>query len=1813
MPPKKGKSSASSATRKKQAAKAAKKQGQDPNAAPQPTGGKNTNGPQRGQKKDKKSKKELKKKVFIPPPKPPQPPPDPLDTLGLASLLPPSLVILLRKAAKKDVITRSRALEGIIRWIDGNEDEGEDSANLTSEEREDALVMMLPSWTHLFPRLAASPTRRLRLMTAQILSRLLLPERPTRSELILSPQYIEGLLGPWSVLAWDTDRVTANTARQAWDKTVAWGSGDSQALEDRLLIEPHLPALASYFSSLLIHTTDSGDSGLPPLSRGTSFAAGGSIPGTPGEGGRDAKNRDDSNVEEDPAGIDARMGAGALGALAWVFSTTTDISLCEDVTNLLHAQDLWTSLLPSQSLGNDTSRSPIGLAFPITRSRAWSLLSTIVFKQPAVLTEILEAVSSHALQAAWTERDGSVQKALLDTILPLLMKHNEVWSIAAADKDAQDDEEQSEDDDDDDADEEEEQGEQEKDGQTATERSATHAQLAAFEKWLQTGCAGNPLQGLPSVLVLISTIPSIILKPYQESVNAFLDNFWLSYESGLYTSDPMANAEFFKAYAESSSYLIGKVSKQDPAQTASIADQQLGRVWTENIMASAEQAAATERRRTKVMAASIAKSEASVDEKVSSTLRNLAKLSEDNSLARPLLDVIFDSMTRVGDGSLLCRSEGLSRACNIFEASTASDSPAPLRDTVNDAVTDLAQRVSANVSASSSSSGDSALPSQVALLTNLLSSFPGQSWNSQVQAFASQSLPSLVSKAALPSELIGPFVRAYHSAAPSPEGSQLIASLVNSAATIQDTQLKIQILQSLLDGLPSDGLSDESLSSATQLDDVTTELAASIAEGKSFEGESLLSRLIGKPEPFIQAGTVVEILAILISRLHDLSRQAVIGRTGDLELAEKLATILGRWLSSNEGQAQLLEEHNLFEGLAFAAFHLSFLLAVPSPQARQIWSVISKRPTASQLAVSILKESVVDHQIEVPIVLHGAQRYFKLSNVQPPLRLMDIVPDPDRFDSLLTAASVSARPPASASILDPLIGQTSSHPKPVDVPDVQGFSPYTRSVYALLIALEESRSTARSHPWAIPHLVMLALACEDESQTPGGSGGLLDKEQVRSASSPQSLSGLCQRAVKTSSTILASLCADLPEPWHATSTETLLRKLDDKHDDPVLAMLADLWRLNISQATSSEYPARIFSRVLAGVLSFASAGEQDGSRWLRVATAIESKAPKLSEAIIFATKGLVYGTPIYDRQCSDIVSRLAGTPPSKAGSQGLTLLRLASAIAPPQESSLALVPQQRAIFCLQGLQRWFASDEDFEEEVNTRLAELFLHIAPIVQDLPGSHLDFFFDIVESNLEVADLSDDAALPGLYHTLKLLELLNNLSKDNAVLRDVAKEHKSAVLELLEPVFESLAEEDAKLRSHANAQEIPAAKETVIELLMSTVRQNHKTFCTAKHTATLCKLLGSPMREVQASAYRLLSGLIRSSVQELVFESALEKEGEERPRIAITGELLALAAKQPGVTSQELEESPEVGSAVMNYLLAWLAIFEHFEEATVQLKAIYAGELQKEGLLSASLLPCIFSLLEPQKARRQASTVGENDGPYNPERYSIEEVFVDLLEPSEAASLQQLATHIYLRALLYVPAMVRDWWVGIKDRQFSMAIANFTIRHCSPIIASRELSHVRDPDSKARLQDEAMSIKILGSSEVVATYTVDEHPMEIGVKIPHDYPLHGVEVRDIRRVGVSESQWRAWLLAVQQLIVGQNGLIVDALMLFKRNAEAKFSGFEGAECSICYSIISPTDRSLPTKPCKTCSNKFHASCLYKWVTTSGNSTCPLCRSIL
>jgi hypothetical protein len=143
----KQKSSATSGTRKKHAKKAAAKQDapEENTSQTQRKGGKATGG---GKGRGKKN--EPRVKMYIPPVKPQALQRDPIDVLGLASSLPPDLVIVFRKLTKKDAVTRRRALEELqSNWFDKYTN---DSDEIPQEEKDDilqALQTVLPAWVSI--------------------------------------------------------------------------------------------------------------------------------------------------------------------------------------------------------------------------------------------------------------------------------------------------------------------------------------------------------------------------------------------------------------------------------------------------------------------------------------------------------------------------------------------------------------------------------------------------------------------------------------------------------------------------------------------------------------------------------------------------------------------------------------------------------------------------------------------------------------------------------------------------------------------------------------------------------------------------------------------------------------------------------------------------------------------------------------------------------------------------------------------------------------------------------------------------------------------------------------------------------------------------------------------------------------------------------------------------------------------------------------------------------------------------------------------------------------------------------------------------------------------------------------------------------------------------------------------------------------------------------------------------------------------------------------------------------------------------------
>ena len=118
--------------------------------------------------------------------------------------------------------------------------------------------------------------------------------------------------------------------------------------------------------------------------------------------------------------------------------------------------------------------------------------------------------------------------------------------------------------------------------------------------------------------------------------------------------------------------------------------------------------------------------------------------------------------------------------------------------------------------------------------------------------------------------------------------------------------------------------------------------------------------------------------------------------------------------------------------------------------------------------------------------------------------------------------------------------------------------------------------------------------------------------------------------------------------------------------------------------------------------------------------------------------------------------------------------------------------------------------------------------------------------------------------------------------------------------------------------------------------------------------------------------------------------------------------------------------------------------------------------------------------------------------------------------------------------VPSLFRSWLLDCRDRQLAAAVTTYTANYFSPALIRAELAQVKDPSATADLKDDNLTVKVANAvNEVTAAYAVDEYQLELKLRLPSDWPLHNIEVKDGSRVGVAENRWRAWILGVQQIL--------------------------------------------------------------------------------
>eukprot|EP00051_Salpingoeca_urceolata_P011293 m.139750 g.139750 ORF g.139750 m.139750 type:complete len:1721 (+) comp17067_c0_seq4:162-5324(+) len=351
----------------------------------------------------------------------------------------------------------------------------------------------------------------------------------------------------------------------------------------------------------------------------------------------------------------------------------------------------------------------------------------------------------------------------------------------------------------------------------------------------------------------------------------------------------------------------------------------------------------------------------------------------------------------------------------------------------------------------------------------------------------------------------------------------------------------------------------------------------------------------------------------------------------------------------------------------------------------------------------------------------------------------------------------------------------------------------------------------------------------------------------------------------------------------------------------------------------------------------------------------------------------------------------------------------------------------------------------------------------------------------------------------------------------------------------------------------------------------------------------LLDTPFAPAIKASHALLKRVIALTKQDQPEDQQADEDGDS----SSTDTSPAAGFLETLFSLIESTEVSEHGTGLLRHLVTWLLFFEAFQASSAQARAALAERLKPTGAV-AHLLCLLFEHITPDLAPAAIT-----DG--------LSAEFDACSLPGSGEGIASLCVHVYLQCLRTLPAMVRAWWENDCGRQLANEIGQFTSKYVSNMLIEQEFASIRHNTK----EDEHLSIKLRPSSrEVVAGYQYDQMTMELIVTLAPNHPLKNVEVDCGQKTGVQQAQRRQWMLQMMTFLRYQNGSILDAILLWKRNVDKRFEGLE--ECTICYSILHGSNYQLPSQRCKTCKNLFHSACLFKWFSTSQQSTCPLCRNL-
>ncbi|KAF0698519.1 Aste57867_10886 [Aphanomyces stellatus] len=366
-------------------------------------------------------------------------------------------------------------------------------------------------------------------------------------------------------------------------------------------------------------------------------------------------------------------------------------------------------------------------------------------------------------------------------------------------------------------------------------------------------------------------------------------------------------------------------------------------------------------------------------------------------------------------------------------------------------------------------------------------------------------------------------------------------------------------------------------------------------------------------------------------------------------------------------------------------------------------------------------------------------------------------------------------------------------------------------------------------------------------------------------------------------------------------------------------------------------------------------------------------------------------------------------------------------------------------------------------------------------------------------------------------------------------------------------------------------------------------------------LTETVGHPT--LQAALY----GLLRLTSLEIDLPNVQDLVNVDADDEAATETALAELLITPGL-AQALTRSAMATPATTTLapLLVWDLFLRMFPSTTSPLVTSALGAfVTQHHLLGPFLTLCGHHLQAATKATASSSTT-------LPTAAAVDAAFPTLSTLAAldvASAVAPLAAAVFYRTVVKLPTMVRLWWNDDCTRSTRSWVAKFCEENVSPLLLVEEIRAIQVGGETALWDADEMTVRgSKVSREITTTYLKDECTLEMVIRVPPSYPLRSVEVECTKRIGISEERWRRWVLQILKVTASQDGSLLDAVLLWKSNVDKEFDGVE--PCPICFSILNPKTMGLPNLQCRTCSNKYHNSCLYKWFNQSSKNKCPICQ---